>query len=160
MDLKEASVPAKIKPEIFAKFYSPFIDLNWFLVNQNNFKPIKKWVNICKICPRSYNIKHNISWPSYRTSPGGSQERVLEDGPRGWGPEKGKGYIVGHIVGSLSKDYTVEMSWGGSSSCRGDHKGESKYGQRVPKIGHIQRKVSSFAQHKVIELKSCRILPG
>ena len=46
-----------------------------------------------------------------------------------------------------------------------DHKGESKYGHMGPKIGQIQWKVSSFAQHKdrieiqVIELKSCRILP-
>jgi len=35
-----------------------------------------------------------------------------------------------------------------SSYCRGDHKGDSKYWHRGPKIGHIQREISSFAQHK------------
>ena len=42
--------------------------------------------------------------------PGGSQERVLEDGPRGYGPEKGKGSVGPHIVGSMSKGYQLEMS--------------------------------------------------
>ena len=61
---------------------------------------------------------------------------------------KGRGSLGPHTVRSMSKGYQVKMPRGGRSSCTGEHKGESKYGHRGPKMGQIQRKVSSFAQHK------------
>ena len=41
MDLKEASVPAKIKPEIFAKFYAPFYRLKLILGSSEYFQADK-----------------------------------------------------------------------------------------------------------------------